>query len=63
MVQSDRAMVAGLTPSMKNLIQAGIDCALEPIDFYRRLDYEETSHIGNFCDVGDDRLNFTKRLS
>jgi ribosomal protein S18 acetylase RimI-like enzyme len=33
------------------------------VEFYRRLDYEETSRIKDFYDVGDDRLIFVKRLS
>jgi len=33
------------------------------VEFYRRLGYEETSHIRDFYDVGDDRLIFMKRLS
>jgi ribosomal protein S18 acetylase RimI-like enzyme len=33
------------------------------IAFYRRLGFEEASHIKDFYDVGDDRLIFVKRLS
>jgi len=33
------------------------------VEFYRRLGYEEASHIKDFYDVGDDRLIFVKRLS
>jgi ribosomal protein S18 acetylase RimI-like enzyme len=33
------------------------------IVFYRRLGFEEASHIKDFYDVGDDRLIFVKRLS
>jgi ribosomal protein S18 acetylase RimI-like enzyme len=32
------------------------------IEFYRRLNFEETSRIRDFYDVGDDRLIFVKRL-
>jgi len=33
------------------------------VDFYRRLGYAETSRIGDFYDVGDDKLILVKRLS
>lgn len=33
------------------------------IAFYRRLGFEEASHIKDFYDVGDDRLIFVKRFS
>ncbi|MDR0842312.1 MAG: GNAT family N-acetyltransferase [Acidobacteriota bacterium] len=32
------------------------------ITFYRRLDFQEVSHIRDFYDIGDDRLIFIKRL-
>jgi ribosomal protein S18 acetylase RimI-like enzyme len=33
------------------------------VEFYRRLGFEEASHIKDFYDAGDDRLIFIKRLS
>jgi len=33
------------------------------VEFYRRLGYGETYRIGNFYDVGDDKLTLVKRLS
>jgi ribosomal protein S18 acetylase RimI-like enzyme len=33
------------------------------IEFYQRLGFEEASRIGDFYDVGDDKLIFIKRLS
>jgi ribosomal protein S18 acetylase RimI-like enzyme len=33
------------------------------IAFYRRLGFEEASHIKDFYDIGDDRLIFVKRFS
>ncbi len=33
------------------------------VEFYRRLGYVETSRIGDYYDVGDDKLIFVKKLS
>jgi ribosomal protein S18 acetylase RimI-like enzyme len=33
------------------------------VGFYRSLGYDEASRIGNFYDVGDDKLTFVKRFS
>jgi len=33
------------------------------IEFYRRLGYEESAHIKDFYDVGDDKLILIKRFS
>jgi ribosomal protein S18 acetylase RimI-like enzyme len=33
------------------------------IEFYRRLGFEEEARIGDFYDVGDDKLIFVRRLS